>query len=116
METVNLINFFPADSGDAAGDFHAALDVADGEKFTVADVESVVSAGMEWGDYAETTCVGIFRLKDGRFGYVSAGCDTTGWDCQAGGVIGIAASVEEARSHLTPDDLAIMDAGKLVDP
>lgn len=27
----------------------------------------------------------VVELKDGRFSFLSAGCDYTGWDCQAGG-------------------------------
>ena len=29
--------------------------------------------------------IAVVRLTDGRFGYVDAWCDYTGWDCQAGG-------------------------------
>lgn len=27
----------------------------------------------------------VVKLKDGRLSFLSAGCDYTGWDCQAGG-------------------------------
>lgn len=27
----------------------------------------------------------VVELRDGRFAFLSAGCDYTGWDCQAGG-------------------------------
>jgi len=27
----------------------------------------------------------VVKLKDGRYSFLSAGCDYTGWDCQAGG-------------------------------
>jgi hypothetical protein len=44
--------------------------------------ETIVSVdgendGPEW--------LGVFRLRDGRFLFLTAGCDYTGWDCQAGG-------------------------------
>lgn len=29
--------------------------------------------------------LGIFALADGRYAFVDAGCDYTGWDCQASG-------------------------------
>lgn len=35
------------------------------------------------------------RLKDGRYFYLSAGCDYTGWDCQAGGSGTAEATFEE---------------------
>jgi hypothetical protein len=35
------------------------------------------------------------RLKDGRWFYLHAGCDYTGWDCQAGGDSSTASSEEE---------------------
>lgn len=35
------------------------------------------------------------RLQDGRWFYLEAGCDYTGWDCQAGGCVTIAATKEE---------------------
>ncbi|MEK5166186.1 hypothetical protein NYE69_28175 [Paenibacillus sp. FSL R5-0527] len=39
--------------------------------------------------------IGVFRLKDGRFGTVDAGCDYTGWDCQQWGSAEVAGSLEE---------------------
>ncbi len=35
------------------------------------------------------------RLKDGRWFFLSAGCDYTGWDCQAGGEAKIARTKED---------------------
>ena len=32
------------------------------------------------------------RLNDGRWFYIEAGCDYTGWDCQAGGTAVVAKS------------------------
>jgi hypothetical protein len=52
---------------------------------TLEDIAEVIADDCTGGDdgYAEEEIVGIFRLKDGRFLYVSGGCDTTGWDCQS---------------------------------
>ena len=46
----------------------------------LADVIEVVASSVERGDYAETDCLGVFRLKDGRYLVASGSCDTTGWD------------------------------------
>lgn len=46
--------------------------------FTFDDLAEVVATvdgendGVSW--------IGVFRLRDGRFAYVEAGCDYTGWD------------------------------------
>ena len=53
--------------------------------FEINDVVEVIATHVAEGDYAETTVDGIFRMKDGVYVYLNAGCDTTGWDCQAGG-------------------------------
>jgi hypothetical protein len=50
------------------------------QRFDVAEVLATSDGendGLDW--------VGVFRLKDGRFAYLEAGCDYTGWDCQSGG-------------------------------
>lgn len=36
----------------------------------------------------------VLKLIDGRFAYVTAGCDYTGWDCRAGGDISYADSLD----------------------
>ena len=42
------------------------------------DVTGVV--GMAEGENDGATWMGLFQLRDGRFAYVEAGCDYTGWD------------------------------------
>jgi hypothetical protein len=44
------------------------------------------------------------RLKDGRWFLLAAGCDYTGWDCQAGGVAKIADSREELEQYGITDE------------
>lgn len=46
--------------------------------FTREDVAEIIF--MRAGANDAETWLGIFRLKDGRFAYLSAGCDYTGWD------------------------------------
>jgi hypothetical protein len=45
--------------------------------FTIEDVECVIAA-VE-GENDESSWVGVFRLRDGRYAYVTAWCDYTGW-------------------------------------
>lgn len=46
-------------------------------------------------------------LKDGRFGFLTAGCDCTGWDCRAGGSAYVAVSYEQlCRFGMGDDDRA----------
>jgi hypothetical protein len=67
------------------------------------DVAEVIHAvdGARDGD----SWVGVFKLKDGRFCYLTAGCDYTGWDCRAGGHGETRATLEEIiRECVTEDD------------
>ena len=47
------------------------------------DVIRVIALAEGENDGADW--VGVFELRDGRFAALRAGCDYTGWDCQAGG-------------------------------
>ena len=49
----------------------------------MADVVKVV-ASID-GENDGPSWQGVFKLKDGRFMYLSASCDYTGWGCQEGG-------------------------------
>ena len=53
------------------------------DPFTLDDVESIEACDEGENDGAEWVALG--KLKDGRWFFLSAGCDYTGWDCQAGG-------------------------------
>ena len=50
---------------------------------TLDDVEEVIAASEGENDGPSWVC--IVRLRDRRYAFLSAGCDYTGWDCQAGG-------------------------------
>ena len=43
--------------------------------------------GPEW--------IALMELWDGRFAYLEAGCDYTGWDCQSGGSVSVANCLED---------------------
>lgn len=62
-------------------DWKAAFSYAD--NFDIADVASITAFREGENDGANWLMYGT--LKDGRHFYLSAGCDYTGWDCQAGG-------------------------------
>lgn len=47
------------------------------------DVERVFAMREGENDERNWLCYG--QLKDGRYFFLSAGCDYTGWDCQSGG-------------------------------
>lgn len=70
--------------------------------FLITDVAEVVAAVDGYNDGDSWT--GVFRLKDGRYGYLTAWCDYTGWDCQAGGHGDTRATLEEVIRELCTED------------
>ena len=51
--------------------------------FTREDVAEILAIAD--GENDGPNWIGLFKLKDGRYAYLTAGCDYTGWDCQSGG-------------------------------
>lgn len=47
------------------------------------DVRKILA--IEDGENDGPCWLGVFKMRDGKFLAVRAGCDYTGWDCQAGG-------------------------------
>lgn len=80
------------------------------EPFQRVDVAEVIATSDGENDGANW--VGVFRLKDGRFAFLSAGCDYTGWDCQSGGH----AIVSHDLDHLRQFGLDDTARGRLVFP
>lgn len=58
-------------------------------------VVEVIASRIERGDYAETDMAIVGKLADGRYFALEAGCDTTGWDCRAGGTSAVAATLDD---------------------
>lgn len=60
--------------------------------FTRDDVQEIV----HWreGENEGDNWLAVLRLTDGRFAYVTAWCDYTGFDCQAGADVSYAESLE----------------------
>ena len=73
-------------------DWSEAFNYAD---FNPDDIKNIIASdeGCDDGD----SWVLVAELKDGTFGYLSAWCDYTGWDCQAGGSSGIRDTLEELQ-------------------
>lgn len=65
----------------ADSDWQEAFHYAEG--FAIDDVAEVRNAVEGENDGDEWIVWG--KLKDGRWFYLKAGCDYTGWDCQASG-------------------------------
>lgn len=57
------------------------------------DVSEVIACYDGCSD--EENWIGVFKLKNGSYLYLSAGCDYTGWDCQASGVSEIRESLDD---------------------
>lgn len=52
-------------------------------KFTRDDVEEVL--GSVEGQNDGESWIAVLKLKDGRYAFITAWCDYTGWGCQDGG-------------------------------
>lgn len=63
------------------------------EPFTREDVETLLHSAEGEHDGASWLAVG--KLKDGRYFSIEAGCDYTGWDCQAGGSCSFSKTYED---------------------
>jgi hypothetical protein len=63
--------------------------------FATSDVAEVIAISP--GENDERSWVGAFRLTDGRFAFVSAWCDYTGWGCSDGGYARLASSLEDLQ-------------------
>ena len=67
-------------------------------KFTFQDVDEVIIA--KEGENDGESWKLVVKLKSGKFGWLTAWCDYSGWDCQAGGDSGIVDTLEEAEAQL----------------
>ena len=72
------------------------------DPFTMDDVAEVLKASPGENDGPSWMMTGT--LKDGRFFFLDAGCDYTGWDCQAGGDAQVADTLDNLiRFGMTED-------------
>jgi hypothetical protein len=61
--------------------------------FSREDVAEIVA--IEDGENDEESWLGVFKLKDGRYAMVEAGCCYTGWDVQAWGEARVAETLNQ---------------------
>jgi hypothetical protein len=73
------------------------------EPFGVADVAEILATSE--GENDGEDWVGAFRLIDGRYAFVSAWCDYTGWGCRDGGIARVAYTLDDLK-RLGIDDKA----------
>lgn len=62
--------------------------------FSLDDVKNIIA--LDEGENDGESWVIVVELNDGKFGYVDAWCDYTGWDCCAGG----SSAISETFEHL----------------
>lgn len=92
----------------ALGDESAAVD-----PFQRIDVRKVLATSE--GENDGPAWLGLFKLKDGRYAFLSAGCDYTGWDCQSGGSALVSMDLALLARNISPEErarLCINDRGK----
>ncbi len=67
------------------------------------DISKVISSSDGCND--GPNWIALFQLHDERYLFLSAGCDYTGWDCQASGIIKICINYNDMiRFGLGDDD------------
>jgi hypothetical protein len=69
----------------------------------IENVTRVIYAAEGENDEDDWLAVVEWSGDEGRFAVMSAGCDYTGWDCQASGTIEFYPSEATALSDLTPE-------------
>lgn len=88
-------------SPDGLGVFMAAYDWQEAmkyAKFKFEEVEKIIFS--EDGEPDEKDWKLIVKLKSGKFGWLTAWCDYSGWGCQEGGSSEICDTEEQCREAL----------------
>lgn len=70
--------------------------------FTRDDVKTI--EGIQEGENEGPNWILYGKLKDGRWFYLEAGCDYTGWDCQASGFATVAKRKRDLLQFGLTDD------------
>lgn len=99
--------------------FHGTYGSFDAPNHPIDRVTEVLASAEGENDGANWICV--VKMDDGQFAMVSAGCDYTGWDCQASGVVehyatpelacGVMALDPDMRQRLAPQLRALEAEG-----
>ena len=80
-------------------DWKEAFEFAPFNREDVAEVIAVAEGQNDADNW-----VGVFKLKDGRFGYLTAWCDYTGWGCLDGGHGDTRATLADVIIELCEED------------
>jgi len=64
-------------------------------RFSVDDIKTIIKSDEGYND--GDSWVIVVELNSGNFGYLTAWCDYTGWDCQGGGDSYIGDTLEEVQ-------------------
>lgn len=100
--------FGEGDGGNCTQDVES-LDGTSVDKCLRADIAEVLATVEGENDGADW--IGVFRMKDGRYLAVVAGCDYTGWDCRASNRMTVASSLKSLmETGLTPEEKARIEA------
>ena len=67
------------------------------DSFVIDDVAEVIAADPGENDGESWMMAG--RLNDGRYFFLDAWCDYTGWDCQSGGDAQVADTLENLKNY-----------------
>lgn len=67
-------------------------------------IDKVIDVQVSRGDYAETEVRAVGLLGDGRYFFLAAGCDSTGWDCQSSCNVHFAASRQDIWTWAMTDE------------
>lgn len=79
--------------------FHEGFHGCEGsDPAEINDIFSVIACAE--GENDADDWLGVFWMLDGRYLVLRAGCDYTGWDCQASGSVAFYPTVEAACSKL----------------
>lgn len=66
------------------------------------DIVDIVAADA--GEDDVTAWIAVFRLRDGRFVFLSASCGNSGWDCCGRGNAHVASSLDDLLRWAMPND------------
>lgn len=82
--------------------FCAVRDTKKSEQFDQKDIIEIMAKaeGSNDGD----NWVAVFKLTGDRFGYLSSGCDYTGWGCQDWGTMGFRTTLNEVVRMLCTEE------------
>lgn len=83
-------------------DLKALFEEGHGKGIEIGDVANVLALVPGWADGLAWHW--IVRLKDGKYAYITGGCDYSGWGCQDWGTVGVADSIDQAINMASQEE------------